>query len=110
MADFVLRRWDLDPYPGDQAPLHVHRSGDEGFVVLQGRLDVVLGTKRQRLESGEFIVVPAGTPHTFATVGDEHVSLVVSMTPDIDELVRTLHTVPAEEMSAVWARFDSAVV
>ena len=110
MADFVLRRWDLDPCPGDQAPLHVHRSGDEGFVVVEGRLDVVLGTQRHRLESGEFIVVPAGTPHTFATVGDEPVSLVVSMTPDIDELVRMLHTVPAEEMAAVWARFDSAVV
>ena len=110
MADFVLRRWDLDPHPGDQAPLHVHRSGDEGFVVLQGRLDVVLGTRRQRLESGEFIVVPAGTPHTFATVGNEPVSLVVSMTPDIDELVRTLHTVSPEERPAVWARFDSVVV
>jgi mannose-6-phosphate isomerase-like protein (cupin superfamily) len=110
MADFVLRRWDLDPYPGDQAPLHVHHSGDEGFVVLQGLLDVVLDAKRHRLEAGEFIVVPAGTPHTFATVGDEPVSLVVSMTPDIDELVRMLHRVPPEEMPAVWARFDSAVV
>ncbi len=110
MADFVLRRWDLNPYQGDQAPLHVHRSGDEGFVVLSGRLDVVLDTERHRLESGEFIVVPAGTPHTFATVGDEPVSVVVSMTPDIDELVRTLHTVTPEEMPAVWARFDSVVV
>jgi quercetin dioxygenase-like cupin family protein len=110
MADFVLRRWDLDPYPGDQAPLHVHRSGDEGFVVLSGLLDVLVDKQRHRLGSGEFIVVPAGTPHTFATVGDEPVSLVVSMTPDIDELVRMLHTVPPEEMPAVWARFDSTVV
>jgi hypothetical protein len=23
MADFVIRRWDLEPYPGDQAPPHV---------------------------------------------------------------------------------------
>ena len=110
MADFVLRRWDLDPYPGDQAPLHVHRSADEGFVVLTGRLDVVLDTKRHRLESGEFIVVPAGTAHTFATVDDEPVSVVVSMTPDIDELVRMLHTVPPQEMPDVWARFDSMLV
>ena len=55
-------------------------------------------------------MVPAGTPHTFATVGDEPVSLVVSMTPDIDELVRTLHTVTPEEMPAVWERFDSELV
>jgi mannose-6-phosphate isomerase-like protein (cupin superfamily) len=110
MADFVIRRWDLEPYPGDQAPLHVHRSGDEGFVVVRGRLDVVVGPDRLRLEPGEFVVVPAGTPHTFATVGDEPVSVAVAMTPAIDELVRTLHTVTPEEMPEVWARFDSELV
>jgi hypothetical protein len=29
MTYFVVRRWDLTPYPGDQAPPHVHRESDE---------------------------------------------------------------------------------
>lgn len=40
MADFDIREWTLDPYPGDQAPLHIHHRGDEAFYVLDGRLDV----------------------------------------------------------------------
>jgi hypothetical protein len=28
MNDFVVERWDLDPFPGDQAPAHVHHDSD----------------------------------------------------------------------------------
>lgn len=110
MPDFVLRRWDLDPQPYPQAPLHVHDSGDEGFVVLSGELDVTVGSDVMRLTSGEFVVVPAGTAHTFATVGDSPVSILVAMTPQIDALVRELYQVPEEERALVWARYHSRVV
>lgn len=32
MADFVLREWNLAPYPGDQAPPHIHHRSDEAFI------------------------------------------------------------------------------
>ena len=107
MADFVMRRWDLSPHPFPQAPRHVHDRGDEGFVVLSGKLDVTLGTDVRRLGAGEFAVVPAGTAHTFATVDDVAVSVLVTMTPQIDALVRELHQVPEEERPLVWARHNS---
>jgi len=34
VPDFVIREWNLSPYPGDLAPLHVHHAGDEAFIVL----------------------------------------------------------------------------
>jgi len=107
MADFVMRRWDLNPVPYPQAPLHVHDRGDEGFVVLTGELDVTLGSEVRRLTAGEFVVVSAGTPHTFATVGDLPTTVLVTMTPQIDALVRELHQVPEEERPLVWARHHS---
>jgi len=107
VTDFVMRRWQLRPHPFPQAPLHVHHRGDEGFVVLEGELDVTLGSDVERLGAGEFVIVRAGTPHTFATVGDLGATVLVTMTPEIDELVRALHDVPPDERGPVWARFNS---
>ncbi len=92
MADFVVRRWDLTPYPGDQAPPHVHHKGDEAFCVVEGQLEVLIGDTRRTLSAGGHVVVPAGTVQaSFATVGDETVRVMVVMTPQIDALVRALH-------------------
>lgn len=107
---FVLRRWDLQPFPFPQAPLHVHDRGDEGFVVLSGLLDVTLGSEVRRLEPGEFVLVESGTPHTFATVDDVATSVLVAMTPDVDALVRELHEVPEDERASVWAKYGSRMV
>jgi mannose-6-phosphate isomerase-like protein (cupin superfamily) len=49
MADFVVERWDLDPFPGDQAPPHVHHASDEAFGVVSGRLEVLVGEERKIL-------------------------------------------------------------
>ena len=107
---FVLRRWDLEPFPFPQAPLHVHDRGDEGFAVLSGLLDVTLGSEVRRLEPGDFVLVESGTPHTFATVDDVATSVLVAMTPDVDALVRELHEVPEDERASVWAKYGSRMV
>lgn len=107
---FVMRRWDLRPHPFPQAPLHVHDRGDEAFAVLTGRLDVTLGSEVRRLGPGEFALIEAGTPHTFATVDDTPTAVLVAMTPDVDALVRELHDVPEDERPLVWARYDSRTV
>jgi len=110
MTDFVIRRWDLDPYPGDQAPPHVHHRSDEGFCVLRGQLEVLVGQQRQTLNAGEYLVVPAGVTHTFATVDNQPVQMLAVMTPEVDELVAALHeTSSPEERAAAWGRHNSSV-
>jgi mannose-6-phosphate isomerase-like protein (cupin superfamily) len=109
--DFVIRRWDLEPYPGAQAPPHVHHRSDEAFCVLSGRLEVLVGESRHVLEQGDFLTVPAGTTHTFATVGTGGAQVLVVMTPEVDELIQALHAASDdEERAAVWARYHSEVV
>jgi mannose-6-phosphate isomerase-like protein (cupin superfamily) len=111
VTDFVIRRWDLDPYPGDQAPPHVHHRSDEGFCVLSGQLEVLVGQVRKTLNAGDHVVIPSGVTHTFATVGDQPVQMLAVMTPEVDELVAALHEdSSAEQRAAIWARYNSSVV
>jgi mannose-6-phosphate isomerase-like protein (cupin superfamily) len=109
VTDFVIKRWDLTPYPGDQAPPHVHYGSDEGFCVLSGQLEVLIGDERRILTAGEQVVAPAGVPHTFATVGDQGAEIFVVMTPEVDALVTALHSEGADH-GALWAQYNSAVV
>lgn len=81
MADFVLREWNLAPYPGDQAPPHIHHQSDEAFIVLEGEPEVLVGEERRVLSAGQSALVPAGTVHTFATHGDAGSRIIAVMTP-----------------------------
>jgi uncharacterized cupin superfamily protein len=109
--DFVLRRWDLEPYPGDQAPPHVHHRSDEAFCVLRGRLEVLIGDTRRVLDQGDYLTVAAGTTHTFATVDTTGAQVLVVMTREVDELVQALHAaLTDEDRASVWARYHSEVV
>ena len=106
--DFVLKRWQLDPYPGDQAPPHIHDTSDEAFCVLSGTLEVLVGDKRRHVHLGEYVEIPAGTVHTFATVGNESVTMLAVMTVEVDNLITALHSATGEsEHSSVWEQFRS---
>jgi uncharacterized cupin superfamily protein len=110
MPDFVIREWNLDPYPGDQAPVHIHHRGDEAFYVLDGELEVLDGDERHRLSPGQMHMVLAGSAHTFATVGDLGARVLVVMTPEIDRLVASLHSGPVDDIDALWAAHHSSLV
>jgi quercetin dioxygenase-like cupin family protein len=107
VTDFVIKEWSLDPYPGDQAPRHVHHGSDEAFYVLDGELEVLEGDERRILTTGELAFIPAGTVHTFANHGPAVSRILVVMTPEIDALISALHADNAD--AAVWARYNASV-
>ena len=109
MADFVLRDWTLAPYPGDQAPPHIHHRSDEAFIVLDGELEVLVGDERRVLTAGQSAVIPAGTVHTFATRGAAGTRVIAVMTPEIDELIQALHSGSDESAAEIWARYHASV-
>jgi mannose-6-phosphate isomerase-like protein (cupin superfamily) len=110
MADFVLREWTLAPYPGDQAPPHIHHRSDEAFIVLDGELEVLVDAERRILTAGESVLVPAGTIHTFATRGPVGSRIIVVMTPEIDELIAALHNPePGVAKDTIWARHNASI-
>ncbi len=110
MADFVIREWNLAPYPGDQAPPHVHHGSDEAFYVLDGELEILEGEDRRILPAGELAYIPAGTVHTFANRGPGSTRILVVMTPEIAELITALHSETGTSPDAIWARYNASVV
>jgi len=110
VADFVIRQWDLAPYPGDQAPPHVHHGSDGAFYVLDGELEVLEGEERRMLAAGELACIAAGTVHTFANRGPGRTRILVVMTPEIDALITALHGGEGGPAEAIWARYNASVV
>ena len=79
--------------------------------MLSGALEVLVGDQRRVLEAGDYVVVPAGTRHTFATAGDVPTSVLAVMTPEVAALVEGLHLAESDqERQALWARHGSTVV
>jgi quercetin dioxygenase-like cupin family protein len=52
------------PY-GDSPPLHLHRTEDEIFYVLEGNFRFQVAGEERRLGSGESLLAPKGVPHTY---------------------------------------------
>jgi quercetin dioxygenase-like cupin family protein len=82
---------------GDQPPLHVHRTDDEGFYLLEGKLTLWVGPDRIELEPGQFALAPHGVPHTYRVESEEGARwLVTSSDGSFDRFVAA-YGVPAEE-------------
>jgi quercetin dioxygenase-like cupin family protein len=67
--------------PGHSTPLHVHQHEDEAFYVLSGTVDFVCGAERFRAESGAFVLLPRGIPHTFLGISEEPSHVLVLLLP-----------------------------
>lgn len=59
---------------------HTH-SGPEGFYVLEGAIEFVVGTQRRIGGPGFWALVPGGVPHTFGNAGDSPARLLIIHAP-----------------------------
>jgi quercetin dioxygenase-like cupin family protein len=80
----------LAPY-GDSPPLHVHRTEDELFHVLEGELRLRAGDADIRIGAGESILAPKGVPHTYRVESPDGARwLVITRRGDFERFVRAL--------------------
>jgi quercetin dioxygenase-like cupin family protein len=85
----------LAPY-GDSPPLHVHRTEDELFHLLEGELRLRAGDADIRIGAGESLLVPKGVAHTYRVESPAGARwLVVTTGGDFERFVRALSR-PAE--------------
>jgi len=64
-------------------PQHRHGRYDEGFYVLSGNVRFAVGEEGHDATAGTLVLVPPGTPHTFANLTDEPAATLSTFTPNL---------------------------
>ncbi|MEV6833765.1 cupin domain-containing protein [Streptomyces sp. NPDC051133] len=64
-------------------PQHRHGRHDEGFYVLSGTVRFTVGDEAYDAAAGTLVMVPPGTPHTFANLTDQPATMLSTFTPDL---------------------------
>ena len=68
--------------PGaDSGRVPLMHEGEEGAVIISGRLEVTVGDERRILGPGEAYYFDSRRPHRFRCVGDEECTLISACTP-----------------------------
>jgi quercetin dioxygenase-like cupin family protein len=57
--------------PGSQTPPHRHTRYSEQLYVLEGEFTIWAGENKVVLNTGESYLIPVGTPHVVAAIGDQ---------------------------------------
>lgn len=116
-SDFVIAEWkDAGAPPGPPrwiAPLHLHRSDDEAWYVLEGTLCVRVGENVVEAKAGSAVFVPRGTAHTYWNPGPGPVRYLLVMTSNIYSLIQDIHAMPERSpaaLSAVFEKHDSELL
>ena len=79
---------------GDSPPLHVHRTEDELFHVVDGTLTLQLGDELLELGAGSTALAPKGVPHTYRVDSDTARWTVITTHGDFEAFVRAASREP----------------
>ncbi|MGZ5208546.1 MAG: cupin domain-containing protein [Sulfuricurvum sp.] len=71
--NFAMRNFTIDA--GGYMPLHTNTVEHEQYV-LSGRAQVQIGDKTIEAGAGDVLLIPAGVPHSYETIGDEAYSFL----------------------------------
>ncbi|MGB0091405.1 MAG: cupin domain-containing protein [Solirubrobacteraceae bacterium] len=106
---FVIADWtDPGTHPGRPiAGTHVHRSDDEAWIVLEGRLGFRVGDEERVIATGESLLVARGTPHSYWNPASEPAHYLLVMTPRIHRLIEALHSGERSDWARIFEEHDS---
>lgn len=101
----AIHEWTM---PGPSY-LHVHRSDDEGWHVLEGLLRFHLADRSFDAPPGTTVFLPAGTPHTYSCVVPSR--YLIFLTPQLDRLIARLFALADDALIPdVLAEHDTEIV
>ena len=92
--------------PGEAAALHSHDLGHEIFLVLAGRAEFRIDGGTREVGPGQLCVALADEIHSVRTVGDEPMTMYLSVTPHIQP-THTGRTADGERMPTRFAPSQS---
>jgi mannose-6-phosphate isomerase-like protein (cupin superfamily) len=89
--------------------MHIHRSDDEAWHVLEGSLRFRLADGEVDAPAGTTVFVPAGSPHTYWET--EPSRYLIFLTPRLDRLISRLHSLTDQsQLRATLAEFDTVLM
>lgn len=99
-------------------PPHIHHAHEEGFYVLEGTLEFLVGTEKMQAHKGTYITVPLGVLHTFSNPGTIPARFLNTFTPpqyihyfeELSELMAAQGMPNPMQMRDLMARYDTEVV
>ena len=109
---FVVADWtDKGERPGMPiAGLHLHRSDDEAWIVLEGKLGFQVGDEQREIGAGESLLVERGTPHSYWNPTSEPTHYLLVMTPRIHHLIESLHAGDRTDWAQIFEEHDSELL
>lgn len=92
-------------------PLHLHRTMDEAFYVLEGEMIFIVAGETISAPAGSFVFVPRGVLHTFWNESETPGRQLTVFTPSgiehyFDEVTRVLATGGEEALEAAAAMME----
>ena len=82
---------------GFSTGLHVHRTQEETFYVLEGECEWLIGERLVRATTGTYVFIPPGVPHNIGNASDTPARMLMTVSPPGHEHY-------FEELSAVVSR------
>lgn len=79
--NFAMRNFIIEA--GGHMPLHTNTVEHEQYV-LSGRARVMIGDKMIEAGAGDILLIPAGVPHSYETLGDEAYSFLCLVPKGVD--------------------------
>ena len=109
---FVIAEWaDPGTHPGRPiAGLHLHRSDDEAWFVLEGRLGFRVGEEEREVTAGDSLLVSRGTAHSYWNPAAEPARYLLVMTPRIHRLIEALHAGERSDFARIFLEHDSELL
>ena len=109
---FVIADWtDPGTHPGRPiAGLHLHRSDDEAWFVIEGRLGFQIGEDQQVIAAGDSLLVPPWTPHSYWNPDSQPARYLLVMTPRIHALIEALHCGEHTDFGRIFEAHDSVLL
>lgn len=109
---------EVPPHGSNTPPSHIHHAHEEGFYILEGELEFVVGTEHFRADQGAFVMVPIGVAHTFSNPTEKPARFLTTFTParylSYFEEMNQLYQAPAspsrQQLGELMSRYDTQVV
>jgi quercetin dioxygenase-like cupin family protein len=79
--NFAMRNFIIEA--GGHMPLHTNTVEHEQYV-LSGRARVIIGDKTIEAGVGDVLLIPAGVPHSYETLGEEAYSFLCLVPKGVD--------------------------